>query len=89
MTNKELPNNLEFTPLVNSLGDFYETNKKLFIQFEAKIQQSDVFISVEKAPENPHIHISIIEALITSKTHFPKEKTGLHLGDIRQHKSST
>ena len=89
MKNKELPNNLEFTPLVNSLGDFYETNKKLFIQFEAKIQQSDVFISVEKAPENPHIHISIIEALITSNTHFPKEKTGLHLGDIRQHKSST
>ena len=39
VTNKELlSNNLEFTPLVNFLGDFYETNKKLFIQFEAKIQ---------------------------------------------------
>ena len=48
VTNKELPNNLEFTPLVNSLSDFYETNRKLFIKFEAKIQQNDVSISVEK-----------------------------------------
>ena len=48
VTNKELPNNLEFTPLVNSLGNFYETNKKLFIQFEAKIQQNDISVSVEK-----------------------------------------
>ena len=32
VTNKELPNKLEFTPLVNSLGDIYETNRKLFIQ---------------------------------------------------------
>ena len=52
MTNKELPNNLEFTLLVNSLGDFYETNIKLFIQFEAKIQENDVSIYVEKSPEN-------------------------------------
>ena len=48
MTNKKFPSNLEFTPLVNSLGDFYETNKKLLKQFEAKIQQNDVSISVEK-----------------------------------------
>ena len=53
MTNKELPNNLEFPPLVYSLGDFHETNKKRLIQFEAKILQNDVFISVEKTPENP------------------------------------
>ena len=48
MTNKKFPNNLEFTTLVNSPGDFYETNKKLFKPFEAKIQQNDVSISVEK-----------------------------------------
>ena len=48
VTNKELPNNLEFTPLVNSLDNFYETNKKLFIQFEEKIQQNDTSVSVEK-----------------------------------------
>ena len=48
VTNKELPNNLEFTPLVNSQSDFYETHRKLFIKFEAKIQQNDVSISVEK-----------------------------------------
>ena len=47
-TNKKFPDNLEFTTLVNSLGDFYETNKKLFKPFEAKIQQNDVSISVEK-----------------------------------------
>ena len=44
LTNQELPN----TPLVNSQGDFYKTNKKLSIQFEAKIQQNDICISVEK-----------------------------------------
>ena len=49
VTNEELPNNLEFTPLSNSLGNFYENNKKLFIQFEAKIQQNDVSVSVEKS----------------------------------------
>ena len=84
VTNKELPNKLEFTPLVNSLGDFYETNKRLFIQFEAKIQQSDVSISVEnKLLRNPSI--SITEALMTSCKLFPKGKTALHLGNIRQH----
>ena len=29
--------------------------------------------------------MSISEALMTSSTHFPKEKTGLHLGNIQQH----
>ena len=48
VTKKELPNNLEFIPLVNFLGNFYETNKKLFMQFEAKIQKNDVSVSVEK-----------------------------------------
>ena len=63
VTNKELPTNLEFRPLVVLLGDLYETNKKLLINFEAKIQQNDVSISVEKTPETPRI--SIIEALMT------------------------
>ena len=55
VTKKELPNNLEFIPLVNFLGNFYETNKKLFMQFEAKIQKNDVSVSVEKKPpEYPH-----------------------------------
>ena len=55
------------------------------MQYEAKIQQNDISISVEKAPETPHI--SITEALMTSRRHFPKEKTELHLGNIRQHNS--
>ena len=82
VTNTKLPNN--FTPLFVSLGDLYKTNRKLFIQIEAKIQQNDVFISVEKTPESPSI--SFTEALMTSSTHFPKEKTRLHFGNIRWHK---
>ena len=84
VTNKELQNNLEFMPLVNSLGNFYETNKKLFIQFEAKIQQNYVSISVEKNSWEPPVFPSL-ETLMTSSTHFPKEKTRLQLGNILQH----
>ena len=31
--------------------------------------------------------ISITEALMASNSHFPKEKSGLHLGNIGQHNS--
>ena len=40
-------------PFFDSLGDLHETNRKLFIQIEAKIQQNDVFISVEKNSWEP------------------------------------
>ena len=86
ITNKELPNNLAFTPHIVSLGDLYKTNKKLFIHFEAEIQQNEVSFFVGKTPEIPDI--SITEALMTSSTSSPKEKTGLYLGNIRQHISS-
>ena len=49
------------------------------MQFEAKIEQNDVSVTVEKALETPCI--SITEALMTSSTEFPKEKTGLHRGN--------
>ena len=49
VTNKVLPNNLEFAPLVNSLGNFSETNKKLFIQCEENIMQKSVSISAENS----------------------------------------
>ena len=70
-------------PLVVSLCNLSETNKKLFIQFEAKIEQNDVSVTVEKALETPCI--SITEALMASSTEFPKEKTGLHRGNTWQH----
>ena len=53
VANKESPRNLEFMPLVVSLSDLYKTNKKLFIQSEAKTQQNDISISVEKTLETP------------------------------------
>ena len=69
------------------LQDVFKTNKcllgKLFIHFEAEIQQNEVSIFIKKTPEIPDI--SITEALMISSTNSPKEKTGLHLGNIRQH----
>lgn len=53
VTNTELPNNLEFMPLFVSIGNLYETNRKLFIQIEAKTQQNGVFISVVKLLKAP------------------------------------
>ena len=55
-------------PLVVSLSDLYKTNKKLFIQSEAKTQQNDVSISVEKTLDTPPPPppMSITEALMTS-----------------------
>ena len=82
VTNKDYQ--IEFTLLVNSLANFYETNKKLFIQFAAKIQLKQFFYYCrKKLLRTPNI--SITEALMTSSTHFPKEKTGLHLGNNQQH----
>lgn len=72
--------NLEFTPMLLSMRDLYETNKKLFIQFEQKIQHPCVFLSDQKIPDAPHM--STTEAFMTVGTHFPRDKTGLHLGNI-------
>ena len=49
------------------------------MQFEVKIEQNDVSVTVEKAPETPYI--SITEALMASSTEYPKEKAGLHRGN--------
>ena len=81
VTNKELPNSL--LPLVVSLWNLFETNKELFIQFEAKIKQNDVSITEEKALETPYI--SITEALMARSTEFPKQKAWLQCGNIWQH----
>ena len=75
VTNKKFPNNLEFPPLVNCLGDFYETNKKLFKQFWSKNPAKWCFYFCWKKLLRIPI-IFITETLMTSSTHFPKEKTG-------------
>ena len=80
ITDIKLSTNLEFTPMLVSMSDLYETNKKLFIQFERKIQHPCVFLSDQKIPDAPHM--SITEAFMTVATHFPRDKTGLHLGNI-------
>ena len=79
--NKELPNSLLL--LAVSLWNLFETNKELFIQFEAKIEQNDVSFTAEKALESPYI--SITEALMARSTECPKQKAWLHCGNIWQH----
>ena len=83
VTNEEVPTSLECMPIMASASDLYETRKKLSIKFEAKIQHPEVSISDEKILEAPCM--SITEALMTATTHFPREKTGLHLGNIWQY----
>ena len=69
VTIKKVPTCLECTPMTASISDLYlyEMNKKLFIQYEGKIQHPSVS-SDEKIPE-AHC-MSISEALTTVTTHW-------------------
>ena len=80
VTNKELPFNLEFRPRVNSLGDFYETNKKRSYNLKQNSSKTIFLFLLKKTSENPHYfhHWST-----NDKQH---KLSWLHLGNIQQHK---